>query len=421
MPPISVTVVGAGPVGLLITLRLARAEIPVICLDALPEIDASPRAMAYHPIAVRELDRAGVLDDCRRPGSTGRGICWRKTSDKEIIAFIERTPTEEFPYENLVVGQHELAAVILEHLKAYPNAEVRFNAKVTAVSQPPGSETVSITLENPEGKEETLTSTYAIAADGGRSTMRRLLDISFPGFTYPEQLVSTNVHFDFEAHGWLDGNFMVDPEHWALIGRITNDGLWRVSYGEKDGLSHDEIKGRMDWKFEQMFPGEKPVRYRLEQMSPYRLNQRCAERFREGRVLLAGDAAHLCNPFGGLGLCGGILDAAALSDALIGIHEDLASDKVLDVYAEERRKTFLEIVNPTSQANKERMHDPDPQTLGERDPFLRMLRDATSEEKQNVRQNAKLALDISEFFDLKANGIKVSGERVAAAKEGMVR
>lgn len=127
------------------------------------------------------------------------------------------------------------------------------------------------------------------------------------------------------------------------------------------------------------------------------------------------------NPFGGLGLCGGILDAAALSDALIGIHRDSTSDTILDVYARERRKTFLEIVDPTSQANKERMHDPDPETLGERDPVLRMLRDASPEEKQKVRQNAALALDVRRFFDGVVDGVSLHGDRVAGTAEGMVR
>lgn len=299
MPPITVTIVGAGPVGLLTTLRLARAGIPVICLDSQPGIDASPRAMAYHPIAVQELDRAGVLDDCRRPGSTGRGICWRKTRDKAVIASIERTPTEEFPYENLVVGQHELAEVILRHLRGYSNAEVRFGCKVIAVAQSEDSPTATLTVETAPGETENIASIYVVAADGGRSTLRHLLAIPFPGFTYPEQLVSTNVTFDFERPGWMDGNFLVDPVHWALIARINNDGLWRVSYGEEAGLSEEEIRARMGWKFGELFPGwgrgeDGEEGWRLEQMSPYRLNQRCAERFREGRVLLAGDAAHLC-------------------------------------------------------------------------------------------------------------------------------
>ena len=256
-----------------------------------------------------------------------------------------------------------------------------------------------------------LSATYVVAADGGKSTMRRLLDISFDGFTYEEQLVSTNVYFDFEKYGWRDGNFMVDPEHWALIGRINTEGLWRVSYGEKPGLSHEQIRERMPWKFSEMFPGEKPPDYKLDQMSPYRLNQRCASTFRKGRVVLVGDAAHLCNPFGGLGLTGGILDSAALSDALIGIYERETSDSVLDKYAEIRRQIFVDTVNPTSQANKTRLHDSDPATVGDRDPFLKKIRNATPEEMQQIRANATLAVDMSEYFDKsgETNGIKSDG------------
>lgn len=201
----------------------------------------------------------------------------------------------------------------------------------------------------------------------------------------------------------------MDPEHWALIGRINNEGLWRVSYGEKAGFTHEQLKERMPWKFAQMFPGASPPDYKLDQMSPYRLNQRCASTFRKGRVVLAGDAAHLCNPFGGLGLTGGILDAGAVSDALIGISEGKADDGILDKYAEIRRNVFVETVNPTSQANKMRLHDSDPETVGERDPFLHTLRNASADEMQKIRSSQVLHTDMSLYFD---NGGEVNGTAV---------
>ncbi|KAK5163566.1 uncharacterized protein LTR77_010515 [Saxophila tyrrhenica] len=393
------------------------AGISVTCVEALDAIDASPRAMAYHPIAVQEMDRAGVLDDCRRIGSSNRGICWRHTRTKEIIAEIDRAPSKEFPYENLTIGQHLLAGIILDHLKRYDNAKVLFSTRLTAVDQS-SNDSVNLTIEDSTGTQSRLSASYCVAADGGRSTIRRLLDISFDGFTYEEQLVSTNVYFDFAAHGWKDGNFMVDPDNWALIGRINNEGLWRVSYGEKPGLSHEELKERMPMKYAAMFPGEGKVTgvdaWKLQQMSPYRLNQRCASTFKKGRIMLAGDAAHLCNPFGGLGLTGGIMDAAAVADSLIGIHQGKTSDAILEKYAEVRRKIFVDTVNPTSQTNKTRLHDPEPDTIGERDPFLSMLRTATKEEKQVVRSNAILAVDMSEYFDgvQSSNGLPRSDVKV---------
>jgi len=404
--PISIIVVGAGPVGLLTTLRLAQAGITTTCIEALKAIDDSPRAMAYHPIATKELDRAGVLTDIRkRGGSSGRAICWRQTGTGEVIAKLERNVNPDFPYENLVIGQHGLAAIILEHLSEYENARVLFGRRVVGVDESGGVEVV-VTVADEADKETRLSATYLIAADGGRSAVRRMLDISFDGFTYPEQLVSTNTYFPFDKYGWEDGNFCIDPEHWALIARINNEGLWRVSYGEIDGLSDEQLMERLPWKFNELFPGPSPPDYKLDQFSPYRLNQRCASTFRKGRVVLAGDAAHLCNPFGGLGLTGGLLDAAAISDALIGIHQGKAGDAILDRYAVVRRDIFLETVNPTSQENKKRLQDSDPATVGERDPFLKLLREADEQQKQQIRAHAKLAVDMSEFFDGVDGGVE---------------
>ena len=83
-----------------------------------------------------------------------------------------------------------------------------------------------------------------------------------------------------------------DKDHWALIAKINEKGLWRVSYGELEGLNHDELRERLPMKYNAMFPGPKPAEYNLDQFSPYRIHQRCASSFRVGRVLLAGDAAH---------------------------------------------------------------------------------------------------------------------------------
>ena len=189
-----------------------------------------------------------------------------------------------------------------------------------------------------------------------------------------------------------------DPDHWALIAKINNNNLWRVSYGELDGLDHDQLRERLPMKFDHLLPGEKPLNYKVDQFSPYRIHQRCATTFRQGRVLLAGDAAHLCNPMGGLGLSGGILDAGACADAIVAVCRAEAPDSILDKYAELRRGIFLDIVDPTSRANKCRLHDPDPATLGQRDPFLRMLREASSDEKQKIRGHAGLAVDMSQFI-----------------------
>jgi 2-polyprenyl-6-methoxyphenol hydroxylase-like FAD-dependent oxidoreductase len=114
-------------------------------------------------------------------------------------------------------------------------------------------------------------------------------------------------------------------------------------------------------KYEAMLPGNpKPGDYKLTNISPYKIHQRCAEKFRVGRFLLVADAAHLCNPFGGLGLTGGMVDAGNLADCLIGLVEGIANDDILDKYDEIRRAMWHKIINPVSSDNILRMHSQDP-------------------------------------------------------------
>lgn len=391
-----VIVVGAGPVGLLTALRLARDGIKTIVLEALPAIEKSPRAMAYQPVAVEQLDRAGVLEDCRKLGMAHEKICWRKTRNQEVIAELGRVPDAQNPYENLLLGQHILADIIMSHLNK-EGGEVLFDHRVVAVEKLGPEEGIKVEVEVGKHKENrTFQSKYLVAADGGRSTVRKLCGIAFEGFTWPEQLVSTNVYYPFDEYGWHPGQFMCDPNHWALIGKINKEGLWRVSYGEIEGLSNDQIRDRLPMKFESMFPGPRPLDYKLDQFSPYKLNQRCASTFRDGPVLLAGDAAHLCNPFGGLGLTGGILDAGCLADALNARLKQDYPDSILDKYAQVRREIFTDVVNPASIANKRRLHEVDVDTMNETDPFIKMLSQASAEDQQKMRSHLKLWVDILE-------------------------
>jgi len=119
--------------------------------------------------------------------------------------------------------------------------------------------------------------------------------------------------------------------------------MYRVSYGEDASLSYEEARANLDNKYNAIFPGPKPVKYDLKMFSPYKLHQRRATKFRVGRVLLAGDAAHACNPFGGMGLTGGLCDAGGLSDCLIGVLRKGCGDDLLDKYADIRKKIFDEV------------------------------------------------------------------------------
>jgi len=172
-----------------------------------------------------------------------------------------------------------------------------------------------------------------------------------------------------------------------MVARISNDGLYRVSYGELTGLSHDEVPSgfsvlmkliaRQPMKYEVMLPGHpKPGDYKLTNCMPYKIHQRCAEKFKVGRFLIAADAAHLCNPFGGMGLTGGLVDTGNLADCLIGIEKGLTDDTILERWDEVRREKWHNIINPVSSANIRRLNTLDPDTAVDNDDFFKLLKRA---------------------------------------------
>jgi 2-polyprenyl-6-methoxyphenol hydroxylase-like FAD-dependent oxidoreductase len=352
-----VVVAGAGPVGLVTALKIARAGIPVLVLDSEPDIIRLPRAVVYHAPTVEMLDKLGLLDELKIAGILKQDYQFR-TVDGKILAAPSMsvlTPQDTaYPY-NLHMPQHELARVILKHLLAIPGTQVRWNTRVSGVTQ--DADGVTLTLETNDANDE-LYCDWLVGADGGSSTVRRALGLSFDGYTHPERLVSTNVVYDFEARGYARANFIIDPVHWAVIVKVDRHGLWRVTYGEDARLPEESVQARIAEHYRYLLPDRDP--YQLEAFSPFRVHERCAETFRVGRVLLAGDAAHVCNPFGGLGLTSGLLDGDLLGDALPAVING-AADDLLDRYSEERRRVFLEITGPTAKENKRRMTESDPE------------------------------------------------------------
>lgn len=160
-----------------------------------------------------------------------------------------------------------------------------------------------------------------------------------------------------------------------MAARITKDNMYRITYGETPGLTREEYIARQPMKFQQMLPGHpKPDEYKIVNISPYKMHQRCAPKFRVGRILLAADAAHLCNPWGGLGITGGFVDVGGLFDCLVGIWENKAGEDILELYSEKRIEKWQTVINPISQENFRRVSDKDPRTRFERDEFMQLLK-----------------------------------------------
>lgn len=368
-----VVVVGAGPVGLSAALGLARSGIRSVVLDRAGELNTSPRAMAYLYPVLPGLERLGVLDDLKEVGYLGPGI-----------NFIDMATGEHLPQQldvlegyvphpyALQLGQGTVGEILLRHLGSHDESEIRWNTAVTDVQQ--DTDGVSVTYESADGVT-TMRARWVIAADGASSTVReRILGLPFDGFTWPDRFVSTNIRHDFTAAGLPSANWRIDGTYGAIIARIDRTDLWRYTFHESDDLPLEGLEERIHEHFKGgLYGGD----YELVQFAPYRMHQRCTDNFRHGRILLAGDAAHITNPVGGLGLTGGFLDSFVLYEALAAVIKGTADDEVLDLYAQRRKQVWTDIVSPMASGLKRLLFDTPPGP--ERDQVLAGLRATTND------------------------------------------
>jgi 2-polyprenyl-6-methoxyphenol hydroxylase-like FAD-dependent oxidoreductase len=368
----TVLVSGAGPVGLVTALKLARAGIPVAIVDSEPTIRDEPRAVVYHSPIVERFDRLGLLDDLKEIGVLKQAYHYW-TIDHTLLGHLTfdvlRPEDTAYPF-NLHLGQPALAAIILRHFLRVPGAEVCWRTRLVGITQ--DDDGVTATVETPEGEQQ-IRASWVIGADGARSGVRRALNLKLEGVTWPEWFVATNLRFNFGSHGFGQSNIVLDPDHWAIIPKIDQSGLWRCTYREDGDLTEDEVRKRLPDRYARFAPGLgdcEPVA-----VSPYRVHDRCADTFRVGRVMLAGDAAHLINPIGGLGLTGGLLDALSLSEALIAVIEGRRRTDLLDAWATERRRVFLDVTAPMAKENRRRISERNPERRRADADRLRRLTD----------------------------------------------
>lgn len=193
---------------------------------------------------------------------------------------------------------------------------------------------------------------------------------------------------------------MIGPDFWGLIAKRGkprgNQGtLWRVTYGDsKLNLSTDEYMRRREIAFKTMLPGHPdPGQYQVTETSQFRIHNRCADKMREGRILLAADAAHVCNPFGGYGCMAAVLDVGGLAECLIGYYDSKADEDILDLYAKIRREKFVDLIDKRSRKNMDRLRKSDPTLVRETDPFLVLL-----QSMEGNREKTKEFLMVSLVF-----------------------
>ena len=370
----NIVVVGAGPVGTVAALACARLGHRVTLLEARAQIDDSPRASTTQPPTLEIIEQLGLIEEYLRVGLLSRTFQFWDRPTRRMIAefdFARLAGETSHPYV-VQTEQHKLALMGIERLRQMPNAEVHLGRPVTSLSQ---SEE-RVTVQTAEGD---FTADYVIGCDGGRSTVRKDLGIEFEGFTWPERFLVITTKFDFAAAlGCCLRNYMAGPEEWTNLFKVAGDdlkGRWRAVYNTREDESDEEALS------------DKSVRERLGRvyvpenerdylhLNLYNVHQRVAKQFRKGRVFICGDAAHVNNPIGGLGLNSGIHEAWDLAHLLSGGKADL------DSYERRRRPLNIEYVQEQTVANKKRLEEREPARREMRFDELRRMADDPAKHK----------------------------------------
>jgi 3-(3-hydroxy-phenyl)propionate hydroxylase len=360
-----VLVAGGGPVGLLCAWLLGRQGIPVRLFDVNDQPQADPRAATTHCATLDLLDVDGLAADMARVGLVAPIFqFWDRPTRDKIAEFDHAILKDDTKHPYAVqCEQFKTAKLVLERARKLPNVEILFGHEVVDLQQSAGG--VSVQVRGPDG-EKTHAGAYLIGADGGRSVVRKQSDIAFDGFTWPERFIVLTTPFDFnKSSGYCFRSYFADPDEWCNCFKVSAEGppgLWRTVYPTDPALSEEELMSdaAVQARMQKFFPNDKP--YEIVHRNLYVTHQRVAETFRKGRVLLAGDSAHINNPIGGMGLNGGIQDAANLAEKLGRVILDGAPEELLDLYSLQRRTVATEFVQQQSIENKKRLEAKDAET-----------------------------------------------------------
>ncbi|WP_034296587.1 NAD(P)/FAD-dependent oxidoreductase [Herbaspirillum sp. RV1423] len=369
-----VVVAGGGPVGLVTALALARQGVDVILLEGEEAIPRDLRAGTFHPPTVEMLEALGLGERLLQEGIKVPEWQIRDRRSGVVAQFDLGVIGDRTPYPfRLHCEQHKLSHIAYKALRQYPNARVLFSHRCTGFTQ--DADGVTVAVQTPAGVEE-IRASYLIGTDGVRSTVRKGMDIEFEGFTWPERFLVFATPYDLREQGFTGNAYIADPDEWCAIFIQPHEGppgIWRIAFPiqpemeEEKVLSDEFVQSRI-----QGFLSPEQT-YEIAYRSVYRVHQRVASTFRVGRVLLAGDSAHVNNPLGGMGLNSGIHDAVNLTEKLVAVLGGDQPQDDLDRYVRQRRQTNIEYVQAITIRNKRLLEERDPQVRRERLDEIREL------------------------------------------------
>ncbi len=335
-----VAVVGAGPIGMTLAGRLAQHGVSVLLLEQHPQhTGEGSKALCMQRETLEIWARLGIGERVAE-----RGVQWNLGRTyfrgRELFQIrLPGTPGDHFPpFVN--INQTEVEAMLLERLAELPQVDLRWSHRLVGLSQ--DADGVTLRCETADG-ERTLRVAYLVGADGAHSSVRRLLGAGFPGHSHPDLFLICDVraHLSFPNERRFFFDPPENPGRQVLI-HPQPDDTWRIDWQvpASTDLDAERASGALDRRIRAVLGAGTP--FELAWVTLYRFHQRLVERFRVGRVLLAGDAAHLLSPFGARGLNSGAADAENLAWKLAAILAGDASDRLLESYHAERRAAALE-------------------------------------------------------------------------------
>lgn len=344
-----VLIIGAGPVGLSLALALGRAGVPVQIFEQAAELNSDIRASTFHPPTLEMLAEWGVLDAVMEQGFIVRELAyWERRTRERIATFHYDAIANDTPYPYRVqCPQHILTRVLKPTVEQLDSVTVHMGHQFLGFHD--HGTHVEATFDSDDG-QCVVRGAYLCGADGSRSAVRKALAMPFEGMTYEDRFLLIGTDYDFESIFPEFGpvNYIFDPEEWVIILRLPDLArvVFRLKHDEDEAtaLSEPKLRERM-WRF----IGQE-VPFNIKTLQLYRVHQRVADSFRQGRVLLLGDAAHINNPAGGMGMNSGIHDAHYLASVLSEGWPHVVEAR-LDDYSTHRRQVALNNVQTYSSKN----------------------------------------------------------------------
>jgi 3-(3-hydroxy-phenyl)propionate hydroxylase len=348
-----VLIAGAGPVGLVAAAHLARAGVLVTVFEEGADLSTESRASTFHPPTLDMLDALGAAGPLIAQGLKAPTFQYR-TKQHGLLAefnFAAISDATKHPYR-VQSEQSKLTRILFDQMRGHPNFDLQFGSRIVGANQDASG--IDVTIER-DGHREVRRGRYLIGADGASSMVRRSLGIEFEGFTWPDRLLVVSTPFDFFSaiSGLSSVTYVADPQRWYFLLQIP--GLWRAMFLVNEDASDERVQTE---EFAQsLMAGVVPgiTNYEISHTTLYKVHQRVAKTFKLGRAFLVGDAAHINNPLGGMGMNGGIHDAVNLAERLAAVWHGRAGEAELDRYDQQRRLVTLEYIQKYTIQNKKNL------------------------------------------------------------------